>query len=83
MFLSGVEARVFLCNVLAFWAGHFACGDAIAQEKGTVAIEILASRDASGTTYLPHEGAFEVRLSNLSDQPISIWNDRCLLGHPA
>jgi ankyrin repeat protein len=46
-----------------------------------LSVEIIAPRDASGSNYLPHGEAFDVRFTNHSEQPVSIWDDLCEPGH--
>src|SRR3974390_461276 len=48
-----------------------------AQAEKNLSVEIVAPRDDSGNTYLPHGEAFEVRFTNLSEQPVRIWDCLC------
>src|SRR5713226_5863140 len=80
-FAGGTEMFIFRLIAIVFCARHLYCAAAAAQEKKTFSIEIVALQDASGKAFLPHGEPFEVRLSNLSDNPIVVWQDLCELGH--
>src|SRR5690242_15158510 len=64
-------------------AGCLSISDVIAQKNNEISIEIVAPRDAAGKTYVPHGEPFEVKLFNLSDHRVIIWQDSCEEGHEA
>src|SRR5262245_25858793 len=50
-------------------------------EKASLAVGIVVSRNDTGNLILPHGEAFEVGITNLSDQPIKIWEEKCQQGN--
>ncbi len=51
------------------------------QDEKKPSIEIVVARDKAGDALFPHGEGFEVRIGNLTDQPLTIWEERCQPGH--
>jgi ankyrin repeat protein len=75
------RTRLLCFGAIMVCAPHFCPGQAQAQGDQKFSVEIIAPRDASGNAYLPHGEAFEVHLTNLSKQPVSVWDDLCEPGY--
>src|ERR1051326_5090112 len=73
---SGKLSTAFLV-LLAIDAGRAAAP----PQKASLAVGIVASRDAGGNLVIPHGECFEVGITNLSDQPIKIWEEKCQQGN--
>src|ERR1700722_3794060 len=79
--LGGLAAKLLATFValLAFEVGWADVASAFGEGKA-LSIHINVSRDNAGNLILPHGEAFEVIITNHSDQPLKIWEEECQPG---
>lgn len=51
------------------------------REEKALTIGLIVARDAGGNAVLPHGESFEIGITNHSDRPLKIWEEKCQPGH--